>query len=174
MANFNANEFNRKIREAQRRAEQQLKREVDRVNRANKKAVDDYNRKAEAHNRRVVADYNRRANEHNRKAQTHNRKVIEDLNRQLRSANGSVRYTAPERTWLTACTRRLAGWTPASTECSSVTRASMGPRSHSRCETTSRNLGSPYGSTKSRSCPDAASLCRWTPDCGWPGPASQC
>lgn len=98
MANFNANEFNRKIREAQRRAEQQLKREIDRVNRANKKAVDDYNRKAEAHNRSFVADYNRRANEHNRKAQAHNRKVIDDLNRQLRSANGSVRYTAPERT----------------------------------------------------------------------------
>lgn len=98
MANFNANEFNRKIREAQRRAEQQMKREIDRVNRANKKAVDDYNRKAEAHNRRVVTDYNRRVDEHNRKAGSHNRKVIDDLNRQLRSASSPVRYTAPEQT----------------------------------------------------------------------------
>lgn len=98
MPHFNANEFNRKIREAQRRAEQQLKREIDRVNRANRKAVDDYNRKAEAHNRRVIADSNRRVAEHNRRAESHNRKVIEDLNRRLRSASSPIRYTAPERT----------------------------------------------------------------------------
>ncbi len=97
MARFNANEFNRKVRDAQRRAEQQLKREVDRVNRANKRAVDDYNRKAAAHNRKVVADYNRKAAEHNRRADAHNRKVIADLNRQLRSATSGIRYTEPER-----------------------------------------------------------------------------
>lgn len=97
MATFNANQFNRKMREAQRRAEQQMKREIDRVNRANKKAGDDYNRKADAHNRRVVADYNSRVETHNRKAGTHNKKVIDELNRQLRSASGTVRYTEPER-----------------------------------------------------------------------------
>lgn len=97
MARFNANEFNRKMREAQRRAEQQFKREVDRVNRANKKAVDDHNRKATAHNRKVVADYNRQVAAHNRRADAHNKKVIADLNRQLRSATSSVRYTEPER-----------------------------------------------------------------------------
>lgn len=59
MATFNINEFNRKMREAQQKAEQQLKREVDRVNSANKRAVDKYNRKVEAHNKKVVADYNR-------------------------------------------------------------------------------------------------------------------
>ena len=78
MARFNANEVNRKMREAQRRAQQKLKREVDRVNRANKKAVDDYNRKVDAHNKKVVADHNRRAN-------AHNKKVIADLNRQLQT-----------------------------------------------------------------------------------------
>ena len=57
-------EINRKIREAQRKFEQQVNREVDRVNRVNKRAVDDYNRKAEAHNRRVVNDHNRRAEAH--------------------------------------------------------------------------------------------------------------
>jgi|GEM_PF-7025392 len=61
------------MREAQRKAEQQLKREIDRVNRANKRAVDDYNRKAEAHNKKVVADYNSRVRNHNRKADAHNK-----------------------------------------------------------------------------------------------------
>lgn len=97
MARFNANEFNRKMREAQRRAEQQLKQEVERVNRANKRAVDDYNRKVDAHNKKVIADHNARVREHNRKANAHNKKVIADLNRQLRSASSGVRYTEPER-----------------------------------------------------------------------------
>jgi hypothetical protein len=112
MATFNVNEFNRKMREAQRKAEQQLKREIDRVNRANKRAVDDYNRKAEAHNKKVIADvnrkveahnkkviadYNSRVRDHNRKADAHNKRVIADINRQLRSASSEVRYTEPER-----------------------------------------------------------------------------
>lgn len=112
MARFNVNEFNRKMREAQRKAEQQLKREIDRVNRANKRAVDDYNRKAQAHNKKVIADYNRKAEahnkkviadynsrvrDHNRKADAHNKRVIADINRQLRSATSGVRYTEPER-----------------------------------------------------------------------------
>lgn len=97
MANFNANEFNRRIREAQRKAEQELKREIDRVNRANQKAVDDYNRKVDAHNKRVIADHNLRVRNHNRKADTHNRKVIADLNRQLRLASSSPRYTNSEQ-----------------------------------------------------------------------------
>jgi hypothetical protein len=97
MAKFNASEFNRRMREAQRKAEQQLRREVDRVNRANQKAVDDYNRKAETHNRRVIADHNARVREHNRKADVHNRKVIADLNRQLRFAPSGPRYTSSEQ-----------------------------------------------------------------------------
>lgn len=97
MAKFNPNEFKRKMREAQRRAEQQIKREVDRVNRVNKKAVDDYNRKADAHNKKVIANHNARVREHNRKADAHNKKVIADLNRELRSATSSIRYTEPER-----------------------------------------------------------------------------
>lgn len=97
MAKFNPNEFKRKMRDAQRRAERQLKREIDRVNRANKKAVDDHNRKAAAHTRKVVADHNSRVAQHNRKADAHNKKVIADLNRQLRSGTGGVRYSEPER-----------------------------------------------------------------------------
>ncbi len=97
MATFNVNEFNRKMREAQRKAQQQLKREIDRVNRANKRAVDDYNRKAEAHNKKEIADYNSRVRDHNRKADAHNKRVIADINRQLRSATSGVRYTEPER-----------------------------------------------------------------------------
>ena len=97
MATFNVNEFNRKMREAQRKAGQHLKREIDRVNRVNKRAVDDYNRKAEAHNKKVIADYNSRVRDHNRKADAHNKRVIADINRQLRSATSGVRYTEPER-----------------------------------------------------------------------------
>jgi len=97
MARIDVNEFNRRMREAQRKAEEQLKREVDRVNRINKQRVDEYNRKAEAHNRKVVADYNARVRDHNRKAEAHNQKVIADLNRQLRSVSASTRYTEPER-----------------------------------------------------------------------------
>lgn len=112
MAGFNLNEFNRQIREAQRRAEQEFKRQVDRVNRANQQAVNNYNRRVDAHNRQVIADYNRRADshnakviadynararEHNRRADAHNKQVISDLNRQLRSATSSIQYTEPER-----------------------------------------------------------------------------
>jgi hypothetical protein len=112
MASFDINEFNRKIREAQRRAEQEINRqlreaqrraeqeinrEIDRVNRANKKVVDDHNRQAEAHNRKVIGDYNARARDHNRRAEAHNKQVITELNRQLRSASSSIQYTEPER-----------------------------------------------------------------------------
>jgi hypothetical protein len=112
MASFDVNEFNRKMREAQRRAEQEInrqlreaqrraeqefKREVDRVNRVNQQAVDDYNRKANAHNTKIIADYNARARDHNRRAEAHNKQVIADLNRQLRSASSSIQYTEPER-----------------------------------------------------------------------------
>lgn len=97
MARFDANELNRRIREAQRRAEEQLKREVDRVNRANKQAVDDYNRKVDAHNRKTIADHNARVGDHNRKVDAHNQRVVADLNRRLRSASSTIRYTEPER-----------------------------------------------------------------------------
>lgn len=83
--------------EAQRKAEQQIKREVDRINRANQKALDDYNRKVAAHNKKVVADHNARVRQHNQRADAHNRKVISDLNRQLRTASSVVRYTESER-----------------------------------------------------------------------------
>jgi hypothetical protein len=112
MANFDVNEFNRRMREAQRRAEQEINRrmreaqrraeqeinrEIDRVNRANKKAVDDYNRRAEAHNKQVINNYNAGVRDYNRRAEAHNKQVIDDLNRQLRSASSSIRYTEPER-----------------------------------------------------------------------------
>jgi TIR domain len=97
VANFNASRFNAQVRAAQRKAEQQVKREIDRVNRANKKAVDDYNRKAEAHNKRVIADHNRQVEARNRKAEAHNRAMINDLNRQIQQAAPTVRYTEPER-----------------------------------------------------------------------------
>lgn len=88
-----------KLRAAQRQAEQQFKREVDRVNRSNKKAVDDHNRKVETHNKREIDRVNR-ANQkavdgHNRKVDVQNRRVVADLNRRLRSSP-SVRFTENE------------------------------------------------------------------------------
>lgn len=108
MARFNSNEFNRKMREAQRKLErdlksaerkvqQELKREVDRVNRHNQRVVNDYNRKVDSHNRRVVADANAKINAHNRKADAHNKQVVGEINRRLRSASSPVRYTESER-----------------------------------------------------------------------------
>jgi hypothetical protein len=104
-----AGEFNRRLRAAQRQAEQQMQqnirraqREVDAYNRrvdaANKKAVDDYNRRAEAHNRKVVADHNRQVDDHNRRAKAHNDKVIADINRRLAAAGRpQVRYTPQDQ-----------------------------------------------------------------------------
>ena len=74
-----------------------MKREVDRINRVNKKAVDDYNRKVKAHNKREVDKLNSQIRAHNRQADAHNKKVISDINRQLRSSSSGVRYTEQER-----------------------------------------------------------------------------
>jgi hypothetical protein len=78
------------------------------VNRANKKAVDDYNRQVAAQNRRevdrvnranqkAVDDYNRQVAAQNRKADAHNKGVIDNINQQLRRPTTTVRYTEPER-----------------------------------------------------------------------------
>jgi hypothetical protein len=108
---FDANKFNRDMRAAQRKAEAEWKREVDRVNRVNQRNVDAYNReldrvnrenqrridahnrKVEQHNTKVVADYNRRVDSVNR----HNRTVVADLNRRLREASSGPRYTVDEQ-----------------------------------------------------------------------------
>lgn len=104
MARFNPNQIKQKMRQAQRQAEQKakqrsrqaeqkLQREIDKVNRENKRKVDAHNRRVEAHNRKMVSDYNAGV----RKRNTHNKKVIAELNRQLRSSSTGVRYTEPEQ-----------------------------------------------------------------------------
>lgn len=90
---FDAAKFNREMRAAQRKAEAQLKREVDRVNRENQRRVDAYNRKVDQHNKKVVADYNRQVGRVN----AHNRAVITDLNHKLRAASSGPRYTTNEQ-----------------------------------------------------------------------------
>ena len=85
-----------------------MKREIDRVNRENKRRVDAHNRKVDAHNKREVdrvnrenkrrADtYNREVKSHNRKAAAHNKQVIDNINRQLREASAGPRYTPIEQ-----------------------------------------------------------------------------
>jgi hypothetical protein len=105
---FNAAQFERELRAAQRRAQQNVQRqvnaynrEVDRVNRENKRRVDDHNRKVASHNQRVIDDYNRsveRTNAHNRRVDAKNAVTIAELNRRLRSAAAQgPRYTAGEQ-----------------------------------------------------------------------------
>lgn len=115
MARFNANEFNRKLREAQRRMVQK----IDQINRANKQAVESHNRRVATHHRQVLTKLdaqlreierrenarrqqaagklNAAINDHNRRAQSHNRQVVAELNRSLRSPSSTVQYTEPER-----------------------------------------------------------------------------
>lgn len=101
---FDVNKFNREVREAQRKAVAAYNREVDRVNRENRRRaeaanrelqrrVDAHNRRADQHNRKVVGDYNRQVDAVN----AHNAAVISDLQRQLRTASSGVRYTVDEQ-----------------------------------------------------------------------------
>ncbi len=107
---FNEAAFRQQLAAAQRRAQQEMQRELDKINRniqqRNRQAIADYNRQVDAHNRQVearnrqaIADYNRRAAAHNRAAERRNQQVIDDINRQLRSASShtTVRYTMEER-----------------------------------------------------------------------------
>ena len=101
MATFDANKFKRDLQAAQRRAEADIKRRVDAINRKNQQAVDAHNRKAKAHNQAVVNDHNRRVNSRNQeiaRVNSHNARVVSDLNKQLRSTS-TVRstYTPDER-----------------------------------------------------------------------------
>lgn len=107
---MSASEFNRRIRDAQRKAQRELQREVNRVNQANQKAVNDHNRRIDQHNRRevervnranqkAVADHNRKVEQHNREAGQHNKKVIDEVNRRLSGAPSArtVVYRPVER-----------------------------------------------------------------------------
>ena len=105
---FNQAQFEREVRAAQRRAQQNLQRkvdaynrEVDRVNRENQRRLDEHNRKVERHNQRVIEGFNRdvaQVNEHNRRVGARNSAVIAELARQLRSASTQgPRYTVRER-----------------------------------------------------------------------------
>lgn len=87
------------MRAAQRRAEQELNRELKRAAAKANRDIDQYNRRADQHNRRVIADYNRRVEAHNRAADRHNQQVVNDLNRRLQAAASrpTVRYTIEER-----------------------------------------------------------------------------
>lgn len=104
MASFNANNFNRQIRQAQQNAQRQLQRQIDQVNRANKQAVDAQNRqikahnqRVDAHNRRVVDNLNAQLTAREAKINAHNRQLVSNVNRQVRSALNNVRYTETEQ-----------------------------------------------------------------------------
>lgn len=88
---FNSEEFQRKMRAAQRQAEQQARRELNKINQKLRTEV----RKVDQHNQRVIADHNRRVEAANR----HNEQVVNRLNKQLAAASRprSVTYTLEEQ-----------------------------------------------------------------------------
>lgn len=89
-------EFNRQLQAAQRQAEQEIKRRVDAYNRE----VEAQNRKAEAQNRMAINNYNRAVTQHNRHADAHNQRVIDEINRRLAAASRpqvEIRYTPAEQ-----------------------------------------------------------------------------
>lgn len=94
---FNASAFERQVKAAQRKAEQQIKKTVDdhnrQVDRHNRKVVSDYNRAADAHNRKVVSDYNRTMERNNRQfASEFNRRV-----QRVYPDTSTVRFTVEEQ-----------------------------------------------------------------------------
>lgn len=132
MAQFNASQFQsqmrrleQRLRNAQRQAEQEARRQVN--------AINEYNRKVDQHNREVarqIDDYNRRAADHNRRlaqqADAHNRQVVTynrevDTNNRrtlaaLRSARSSLTYT-PEESALVDRVRDAVEVLPTGREC---------------------------------------------------------
>lgn len=104
MAKINTNAVIQRMRQAQQRYEQQVKQaqqkansEINRINRDNKRAIDEYNRKAEAHNRRVISQFNSQVQSRDRKIIAHNHKVMANLSRLLRNAESNLRYTPAEQ-----------------------------------------------------------------------------
>lgn len=112
---FNRAQFQARVRAAQREAQRKFQAEVDRVNRENKRRVDEYNRQVRQHNRQVaqgaqrqidaynrevarVNTHNERVNQQNRQVNAENRAKVAELNRRLRSASPGPVYTPAERT----------------------------------------------------------------------------
>lgn len=88
-----------------RAAQRKVQAEIDRVNRANKRSVDQYNGRVRQHNEKVLQEQRRQVNAYNQQVErvnAHNRQVNERnlaaLNKQLRSpASSGPRYTPQER-----------------------------------------------------------------------------
>ncbi|WP_327025192.1 toll/interleukin-1 receptor domain-containing protein [Micromonospora sp. NBC_01739] len=111
MAGFNANAFNRQVRQALQKAEREMNQELRRVQQqaeremrrqiANaQREVDAENRRIEARNRTAINNYNRAVEQDKRRADTHNQKVIGEINRRLSAASRpqvQVRYTQAEQ-----------------------------------------------------------------------------
>ncbi|MFD3519272.1 toll/interleukin-1 receptor domain-containing protein [Streptomyces sp. NPDC058653] len=94
-----ANKIIREMKAAQRKAEQQMQRELKRAADQANREIDQHNRKVEKKNRQAVAEYNRKVDAHNRAADRHNRQEVSRVNRELRKAASqpTVSYTESER-----------------------------------------------------------------------------
>ncbi len=111
MAKFDASQFNSQMRQAVRRAQQDLDRQLratqQQAERQVKQQMAAFNRnvaaearRVDAHNRKVVNDHNRAIEQHNRRADQHNKKVVAEINRRLAAAarpQVTVEYTPAEQ-----------------------------------------------------------------------------
>ena len=110
MSNSDYQRWARKVNEQARRAMGEQQKGIDRVNRENKRRVDDYNSRLERERKRRVDEYNRRVdkanreqkqqvdaynrhvdsvNQRNRQVDAHNKSVIANLTRRLNSTQYS-------------------------------------------------------------------------------------
>lgn len=111
---FNRAQFQARVRAAQREAQRKIQAEVDRVNRENKRRVDDHNRRVQQHNRQVAQEaqrrvdaynrevtrvnaHNKRVNQQNQRVNSENRAKVAELNHRLRSGLSGPVYTPAER-----------------------------------------------------------------------------
>jgi hypothetical protein len=93
------NKIKRELESAQRRAAQQIERELKKAVDAQNREINQYNRKVEQQNRRALAEYNRKVDAHNREADRHNKAEIARVNRELQKATTrpTVHYTESEQ-----------------------------------------------------------------------------
>jgi len=113
---FDPRQLENQLRQAQRQAEAEWKRQVDQYNRQvdqhnrevkralreRQRQIDDYNRRAEAHNRGVLEAFNRdvqRVNAHNAKVDEQKNAAIRELGHRLAIASSTPRpvYTVAEQ-----------------------------------------------------------------------------
>lgn len=92
---FNPATARQQLRAAERKAEQEARRAVDRF----KRDVEQRHRKVQQQNRQAVAAYNRQVDTHNREAERHNQRELDKINRAIQQpvSPRTVHFTVSEQ-----------------------------------------------------------------------------